>query len=51
VENAIWHGLMLSQKEKKITIKVYEEEGVLKLSLLDNGIGRKASRQLKQIIL
>lgn len=48
VENAIWHGLMLSDKEKKITIKVYVEEGILKLSLIDNGIGRQASRQLKQ---
>tara|TARA_R110000850_G_scaffold277058_1_gene421893 strand:- start:125990 stop:127516 length:1527 start_codon:yes stop_codon:yes gene_type:complete len=48
VENAIWHGLMLSPNKKKITIKVYGEEGVLKISLIDNGIGRKASRQLKQ---
>lgn len=48
VENAIWHGLMLSKKEKKITIKVYDEQGTIKLSLKDNGIGRKASQQLKQ---
>lgn len=48
VENAIWHGLMLSSQKKKITIKVYEEKGILKLSLLDNGIGRKASLLMKQ---
>ncbi len=48
VENAIWHGLMLSKKEKKITIKVYDEDGTIKLSLRDNGIGRKASQKLKQ---
>jgi len=48
VENAIWHGLMLSEKEKKIEILVYEENGIIKLSLKDNGIGREASRLLKQ---
>jgi len=48
VENAIWHGLMLSPIEKKIEIKVYEENGTIKLSLIDNGIGRNASRELKQ---
>jgi len=47
VENAIWHGLMLSKKDKKITIKVYEENSVVKLSLVDNGIGREKSLELK----
>ncbi len=47
VENAIWHGLMLSPKEKKIEIQVYEEKGIIKLTLKDNGIGRKASQKLK----
>ncbi len=48
VENAIWHGLMLSPREKKIEVKVYEEAGTIKISLRDNGIGRKASKELKQ---
>ncbi len=48
VENAIWHGLMLSPKEKKIVIRVYNDNGVIKLELKDNGIGREASQQLKQ---
>ncbi len=47
VENAIWHGLMLSEKEKKIIIKVYEENSIVKLSLIDNGIGREKSMELK----
>ncbi len=48
VENAIWHGLMLSSKEKKIAIRVYGDGAKIKLSLIDNGIGRKASGKLKQ---
>tara|TARA_R110002072_G_scaffold260722_14_gene419330 strand:+ start:8647 stop:10161 length:1515 start_codon:yes stop_codon:yes gene_type:complete len=47
VENAIWHGLMLSEKERKIIIKVYEENSIVKLSLIDNGIGREKSMELK----
>jgi len=47
VENAIWHGLMLSKKDKKIIIKVYEENGTVKLCVMDNGIGREKSMELK----
>ena len=46
VENAIWHGLMLSKNEKYLKIKLYKENGIAKLSIIDNGIGREAS--LKQ---
>ncbi|PKP27040.1 MAG: hypothetical protein CVU03_00380 [Bacteroidetes bacterium HGW-Bacteroidetes-2] len=48
VENAIWHGVMLSKKERKITIQIYDEKGVVKLSILDNGIGRKKSFEINQ---
>lgn len=47
VENSIWHGLMLSNKEKHIFIKTYIENNKVILSLIDNGIGRKASEQQK----
>ncbi len=48
VENAIWHGLMLSKKEKRITIKVYKQDNKVKVSLIDNGVGRDASFSLKK---
>jgi|SRR5690554_1402577 len=50
VENSLWHGLMLSKGEKKISIRIYSEDGVPKLSLKDNGVGRvlaKAHRDKK----
>lgn len=47
VENSIWHGLMLSEREKQISIKVYTVQNSVKLSLIDNGLGRSASQELK----
>lgn len=41
IENAIWHGLLPSEKEKKmLVISTYEEEDVFIISIDDNGIGR-----------
>ncbi|MGA9326599.1 MAG: histidine kinase [Salegentibacter sp.] len=49
VENALWHGLMLSKKEeKKIEIKVYNQNNVLMLSVKDNGVGRERSGKKKR---
>jgi hypothetical protein len=49
VENAIWHGLMPSErKEKKITIKTFQENGISYLSIEDNGIGRIKSAEYKE---
>lgn len=49
VENAIWHGLMPSEKnDKKIIIKTYTERGIPYLSIEDNGIGRNKSAQYKE---
>lgn len=48
VENAIWHGLMLSKEEKKIAIKVYKQDNEVKVSLVDNGVGRDAAFSLKK---
>ena len=45
VENALWHGLMLSKREKIIEIRVYKSNQSVCLSLTDNGIGREQSRE------
>ena len=48
VENAIWHGLLLSKDEKKLEIKVFFNDKSPVLSLKDNGIGRKKSQEFKK---
>lgn len=47
VENAIWHGLMLSKKEKHLSIKVSKNKDIVELTITDDGIGRDASNDLK----
>lgn len=47
LENALWHGLMLSQKEKLVEISIFTSENAPVLSLRDNGIGRQKSMELK----
>tara|TARA_R110002049_G_scaffold114098_2_gene265107 strand:- start:7640 stop:8953 length:1314 start_codon:yes stop_codon:yes gene_type:complete len=48
VENAIWHGLSLRELNKKLKIKI-ESEGNshLKIDIIDNGIGRERSAEIK----
>lgn len=48
VENALWHGLMLSKKEKKVEIRIFFSNKVPVLSLKDNGVGRRRSRELRK---
>jgi LytS/YehU family sensor histidine kinase len=43
VENAIKHGLMPLEGEKKLTISVTDFDGYQQISVTDNGIGLKAS--------
>lgn len=45
IENALWHGLMLKEGEKNITIAIFEEQNKVKLTITDNGIGRKKSKE------
>jgi sensor histidine kinase YesM len=45
IENALWHGLMLKEGEKSITIDVSQENNSTKLSITDNGIGRKRAQE------
>lgn len=49
VENAIWHGLMHSEKkEKLLNIKVFNENNCLGFSIEDNGVGMKRSHIYNQ---
>lgn len=49
VENAIKHGLLHKEGEKKLLISVEKEgENTIKVTIEDNGIGRKASQIINQ---
>lgn len=46
VENAIWHGLLVSKKsEKRVDISLVQTDGLFILSIDDNGIGRKTAKK------
>lgn len=48
IENAIWHGLRYKEEKGFLKIKVLPENAnTLQIQILDNGIGRKKSAQLK----
>lgn len=48
VENAIWHGLHSKKEPGMIDIRVDEiEENILRITITDDGIGRKASASNK----
>lgn len=46
LENAIWHGLMNldGQRKGKLSLRFSNENGLLKIEIEDNGIGREKSR-------
>ncbi len=48
VENAIWHGLMPKQGERKVQIKFRLNGDMLECLITDNGIGRQAAAMLKE---
>jgi two-component system, LytTR family, sensor kinase len=49
VENAVKHGLSLKEGEKKLTIHFFmPDEHHLHVMVIDNGIGRQRSAELKQ---
>lgn len=43
VENAIWHGLLLKEGKKRLSINVFLKNNTLYIQVDDNGIGRKAA--------
>jgi ligand-binding sensor domain-containing protein/putative methionine-R-sulfoxide reductase with GAF domain len=48
VENALWHGLMHKEGERKLTIEFKRlNEDIFRCTIDDNGIGRKKSFDLK----
>lgn len=48
-ENAIWHGLMPKQGDKKLFIHFSRQGDTITCTIKDNGIGIKQSEQLKQL--
>ncbi len=49
LENAVKHGLLHKQGDKRLRIVLNRKEEVLKIAIDDNGIGRKKSRELNRI--
>lgn len=47
VENAIWHGLRYKKTKGKLSINFSIKEKKLCIEIVDNGIGRKKSKELK----
>lgn len=48
LENAIWHGLSLRKENKTLSINLKKEESsYVKIDIMDNGIGRKRSAEIK----
>ncbi len=50
VENAIWHGLMNLKSERKglLKIDISKANDKLKISIEDNGVGRKLAKQFRK---
>ncbi len=48
IENAVLHGLMPKEGDRKLDISFHLEDGNVEIKVQDNGIGREASHQLKQ---
>lgn len=49
VENAIWHGLMHNQGEKRIVIHFSKVDETISCTIEDNGIGINKSEELKKL--
>lgn len=46
IENAIWHGLLHKQGDKRLDIRFYIEAGELCCTVRDNGIGRTRASEI-----
>ena len=52
IENAIWHGLMpLKAHKGMIKLDIVIQTNLLKITITDNGVGRKASDQIQKKII
>ena len=47
IENAIWHGLLHREDDGILKIKIEEMEKVISIQIMDNGIGRAKSKDIK----
>lgn len=48
IENAVWHGLRYKKEKGKLNIDISQEkEDEIKITITDDGIGRKKSKALK----
>lgn len=47
VENAIWHGLMPKENERHLMLKVDRANGLLTVTIEDNGVGRQKATSTK----
>lgn len=47
IENAIWHGLLQKEGEKRLSINFEEDNGRLVCLIRDNGIGRERAMAIK----
>ena len=47
IENAIWHGLMHLKKPGTLSLHIQKQNGYVKCTIEDDGIGRKLSSELK----
>ena len=48
IENALWHGLMHSIRNKRLKIAISEKGNFMEVVVEDNGIGRHSATKLKQ---
>ncbi len=49
IENAIWHGLLTKNGDKYIHVTISQKKNELHVQITDNGIGRKAAGEQKEI--
>jgi tetratricopeptide (TPR) repeat protein len=49
IENAVWHGLRYRDTKGKLVLKIHTKNSSLVVDVIDDGIGRKRSEELKTI--
>lgn len=50
-ENAIWHGLMHKEGERRLTVTIERNRDMLQARIRDNGIGREAAKTYRSKIV
>lgn len=47
IENAVWHGLRYKEEKGKLEVELKQLNNHLEITIIDDGIGRKKSQELK----